>query len=342
MTDRSFRSLFFTLALAGLLLDQASKYLVFQWLHNEPPYDAVPGVFQIDAHHVPGPSQPLVNQCALFGFRRAHGGLANAIFAVISLAAAAAILFWATRRSTSRDWSLSNALGLILAGTLGNLYDRVVFNGVRDFLHLHYREFDWPVFNIADSCLVCGAILLLTQALFSRVPADQPAPDGRGKINHKTTEMFNRELLRARPYRARRSSRLNLRALDAASAGRGPVPLAVLRIFAGRSNPYRSSQRSSYARGWACRSHWDCSSPACRTCRCSRRRRFCTSNRCWRETIRCAPFCRAGDRGRAGSSPCLLRAMGAAFSGTAAARRSIRPARSCWRPGAPRSVRATL
>ena len=60
------------------------------------------------------------------------------------------------------------ALGLILGGTLGNLYDRVVFNGVRDFLHWNYL-FDWPVFNLADSCLVCGACLLLLQA-FGKQP----------------------------------------------------------------------------------------------------------------------------------------------------------------------------
>ncbi|HMF14826.1 MAG TPA: signal peptidase II, partial [Gemmataceae bacterium] len=106
------------------------------------------------------------------------GELANGLFAAISVVAAAAIVFWATRPSAARDWSLSAALGLILAGTLGNLYDRVVFRGVRDFLHLHYyRDFDWPVFNVADSCLVVGAVLLLTQALFSRTPADKPALD---------------------------------------------------------------------------------------------------------------------------------------------------------------------
>ena len=60
------------------------------------------------------------------------------------------------------------ALGLILGGTLGNFYDRVVFNGVRDFLHWNYL-FDWPVFNLADSCLVCGACLLLLQA-FGKQP----------------------------------------------------------------------------------------------------------------------------------------------------------------------------
>ena len=63
----------------------------------------------------------------------------------------------------ARDLWVCMALGLILAGTLGNLYDRVVFNGVRDFLHWNYL-FDWPVFNVADSCLVCGAGLLLLQA----------------------------------------------------------------------------------------------------------------------------------------------------------------------------------
>ena len=56
---------------------------------------------------------------------------------------------------------------LILGGTLGNLYDRVVFHGVRDFLHWSYA-FDWPVFNIADCCLVSGAFLLLFQAFFAK------------------------------------------------------------------------------------------------------------------------------------------------------------------------------
>jgi lipoprotein signal peptidase len=179
MTDRSFRGLFFALALAGLLLDQASKYLVFQWLRDQPPYVVIPGVFQLEARHVAAEdgTKPMVNQGALFGFLRDHGELANALFAIISVIAAVAIVYWATRPSTSRDWTLSAALGLILAGTLGNLYDRVVFSGVRDFLHLHYRDFDWPVFNVADSALVCGAILLLTQALFSRAPADKPALD---------------------------------------------------------------------------------------------------------------------------------------------------------------------
>jgi lipoprotein signal peptidase len=187
MTDRSFRGLFFALALAGLLLDQASKYLAFDRLRNASPYYIVEGVFHLEANYNPDKpgSPPMVNQGALFGFLRDHGEIANGLFAAVSIGAAAAIIFWATLRSTSRDWSLSAALGLILAGTLGNLYDRIVFAGVRDFLHFHYRSFDWPVFNVADVCLVCGAFLLLTQALFSRTPADRPVLEMRQPVEMK-------------------------------------------------------------------------------------------------------------------------------------------------------------
>jgi lipoprotein signal peptidase len=118
---------------------------------------------------------PHVNQGALFGFLNDRKELANAGFALISLAAAAAILWWGSRRQTARDPWLCAALGLILAGTLGNLYDRIVFQGVRDFLHWNYL-FDWPVFNIADCCLVIGAALLLLQAFRAQPAAEQATP----------------------------------------------------------------------------------------------------------------------------------------------------------------------
>src|SRR5262249_1069135 len=158
--------LFWTLALLGLLLDQGSKYGVFAWLYNGGPegkFSVVPGAFQLVAHYTDG-GRPYVNKGALFGLgqqeeTRPHrffpwlGGTrsdrtaavagrrpeldgaatANGFFAVISLVAAAAIVAWSFRTSTARDRILCGALGLILAGTVGNLYDRVVFEGVRDF-----------------------------------------------------------------------------------------------------------------------------------------------------------------------------------------------------------------
>jgi lipoprotein signal peptidase len=174
MTERTYIPLLWALALFGTALDQGTKYGVFKWLYNGQAgpryYEVVPGVFQLlsqytDSADDQGPV-PKVNQGALFGFGSKHGNWANAIFAGISICAAAAIVVWSRRQSTAKDLALCAALGLILAGTLGNLYDRIVFHGVRDFFHFYW--FEWPVFNVADCCLVCGAFLLLAQAFWSR------------------------------------------------------------------------------------------------------------------------------------------------------------------------------
>jgi lipoprotein signal peptidase len=117
---------------------------------------------------------PRVNHGALWGIGGGQKGAANGFFAGVSALAAVSILVWGLRRGPASERWLSAALGLILGGTIGNLYDRLVFGGVRDFLHFTYVEF--PVFNIADSCLVVGACLLLLQALFVPPPtAEQPA-----------------------------------------------------------------------------------------------------------------------------------------------------------------------
>jgi lipoprotein signal peptidase len=203
MPDRSYRVLLWSLALVGLLADQASKYGVFAWLHGvethtyalfqteparqtfaivqpdpDPMMRAQQRGFFLRVDFEPGTDAagrpiPHVNHGALFGFLRDYKSAANGTFAVISLLAAAAIILWSCQQVTARDRWLCMALGLILGGTLGNFYDRLVFNGVRDFLHWNYL-FDWPVFNIADCCLVIGAGLLLLQAFF--VPQTETAP----------------------------------------------------------------------------------------------------------------------------------------------------------------------
>jgi signal peptidase II len=190
MSERSYRILLWTLALTGLFLDQASKYAVFSWLKSDSGlstkvllefsknnHGEVQG-FQLSTRYEPGPdgrSVPHVNKGALFGWLSNHQDLANSGFAVISLLAAVAIAYWSSQKTTVHDPWLCAALGLILAGTLGNLYDRVVFSGVRDFLHWNYL-FDWPVFNFADCCLVSGAFLLLIQAFGTQPKPADPEP----------------------------------------------------------------------------------------------------------------------------------------------------------------------
>ncbi|MFO0879647.1 MAG: signal peptidase II [Gemmataceae bacterium] len=217
MPDRSYRLLLWSLALFGLLADQGSKYGVFSWLHGvethtyaifqtapvqryfavvPPETDPLlrmqqPQGFFLEAAFEPeldanGQPIPHVNHGALFGFLRNYKFAANSAFAVISLLAAAAIVLWSYQKATASDRWLCIALGLILGGTLGNFYDRLMFNGVRDFLHWNYL-FDWPVFNLADCWLVVGACLLLLQAFLVPQPVAPPAPATTTENNFGST-----------------------------------------------------------------------------------------------------------------------------------------------------------
>jgi signal peptidase II len=195
----SYRWLFWLLAFTGLALDQGSKYGIFSHLYNhgfggeitvidnyftiETVYDfrrwEDDGSFLYRLRTISGTQVPRVNEGALFGIGRGH----NWIFAVVSIAAAGLIIVFSNRAAIRRDLFLSVALGLILAGTLGNFYDRMVFFGVRDFIHWFVADveggkkilrFDWPVFNIADCCLVVGAGTLLIHAFFFPEAATSP------------------------------------------------------------------------------------------------------------------------------------------------------------------------
>ncbi|MFM8270959.1 MAG: signal peptidase II [Gemmata sp.] len=198
MTNCTYRWLLVTLAVIGLSADQTSKYAVFKWLYRDGSlagglgndHDVVPGWFKLIAQFDPesptcdcgfsglqtwsAPVMPRVNHGALFGLGGSRKGIANGFFAVVSVLAAAAIIVWGTRAQTARERGLMAALGLILGGTIGNLYDRLVFGGVRDFLYFY--KIEWPVFNVADCCLVVGAAMLLVQAIF--VPPAPEAPAG--------------------------------------------------------------------------------------------------------------------------------------------------------------------
>ena len=88
--------------------------------------------------------------------------------------AALGISIWAVFRGKRADGWMCAALGLILGGTVGNCFDRIVFEGVRDFLYFY--KINWPVFNVADCCLVCGAIILLGHAFLVKTPKAEEKP----------------------------------------------------------------------------------------------------------------------------------------------------------------------
>lgn len=116
-----------------------------------------------------------VNRGALFGMAPGYWWL----FATLSVLAAGGILTWLFVYGAARDRWLTIALACVTAGILGNLYDRLGFwdstglpqdfaHGVRDWILFRYKHYTWPNFNIADSLLVTGAIMLVAHALLWR------------------------------------------------------------------------------------------------------------------------------------------------------------------------------
>jgi len=100
------------------------------------------------------------NYGAAFSFLSDAGGWQRWFFAALSALVSAVIIVWISRLPKTR-WIESLALALILGGALGNLYDRLVLGYVVDFLDFHWSGSHFPAFNVADSGITMGAILLI-------------------------------------------------------------------------------------------------------------------------------------------------------------------------------------
>jgi signal peptidase II len=150
------RMLLIVLAIALLAFDQYSKWLAIKHLTYNLP---VP-VLQ------PWLSWTLVhNYGAAFSFLSVSGGGQHWFFVSIAVAAGIGLPIWIARLSQS-ERLLSVALSCIWAGAVGNLIDRLRFRYVVDFIHVHWRDvWDYPVFNIADSAITVGAVLLIWHEL---------------------------------------------------------------------------------------------------------------------------------------------------------------------------------
>ena len=98
---------------------------------------------------------------------------------LIALGLAGALLFgWWLR--TTRALLPALALGLVIGGALSNVIDRLVYGAVLDFLDVHAAGYHWPAFNLADSAISVGIVLLLAESLFPRRAVPSRAGDGRG------------------------------------------------------------------------------------------------------------------------------------------------------------------
>ncbi|MCE5258207.1 MAG: signal peptidase II [Chloroflexi bacterium] len=91
-------------------------------------------------------------------------------FIIVAVVVVVLIVIY-SRRLANNHWLLRLALGLQLGGAIGNLIDRIVYGYVTDFINFRW----WPVWNVADACLVVGTILFLIYMLFLDKPAAEPA-----------------------------------------------------------------------------------------------------------------------------------------------------------------------
>ena len=148
------RPILFLISALVIVLDRLSKIWIVH--HIRPGYSipVIPGVFRLS--HV-------LNTGAAFSMM--ENWRADYVrIGLVAFSAVAAILVFALLLRVGRTLSLTSvALALILGGALGNLYDRVVLHHVVDFLAVKIYHYNWPDFNIADSCIVIGACLLLLE-----------------------------------------------------------------------------------------------------------------------------------------------------------------------------------
>ncbi len=103
------------------------------------------------------------NTGAAFSFLAGAGGWQRWFFMAVSVVVSVAIVFML--RKHERERFLSFALALVLGGALGNLYDRVMLGEVVDFVQLHAAGYYWPAFNVADSAISVGVVLLVWDSL---------------------------------------------------------------------------------------------------------------------------------------------------------------------------------
>lgn len=151
MTARVGKLTWLWLSMLVILLDQATKHYFEANFSLYQTVDVIPDYFAWTLAY---------NTGAAFSFLADHSGWQRWLFAAIALGVSVVLIVWMKRLKPEETW-LAIALALVLGGALGNLYDRVVLGHVVDFILVHWQHrWRFPAFNIADSAITIGAVML--------------------------------------------------------------------------------------------------------------------------------------------------------------------------------------
>ncbi|MGE6227419.1 signal peptidase II [Paenibacillus chitinolyticus] len=153
---------YYLLALIVFLIDQGTKWLVVK---NIPLHDSIPVIgefFQLTSHR---------NRGAAFGILQDQ----RWFFILATLIIVGGVVLYLNRTRKAGQKLMSLALALLLGGAVGNFLDRLLFGEVVDFLQLHFQfsffgkavDYIYPIFNIADSAIVIGVILIFIDSIIS-------------------------------------------------------------------------------------------------------------------------------------------------------------------------------
>ena len=146
------------LSLLVLVIDQASKFYFEGKLEMYQQIVIIPDYFSWTLAY---------NTGAAFSFLADSSGWQRWLFALIAVVVSAVLVVWLKRLGRNETW-LAVALALVLGGALGNLYDRIAYGHVVDFLDFHAAGWHFPAFNVADSGITVGAGILILESFLQR------------------------------------------------------------------------------------------------------------------------------------------------------------------------------
>ncbi len=143
------------LSAIAIILDFVTKQMAEHFLQFAQPVYVLP-VFDLTL---------LYNKGAAFSFLASEGGWQRWFFTAIAIVFSCVLTVWLMKLKDNEKW-LAAALALVIGGALGNLYDRLAYGHVVDFIHMHWGRHYFPAFNIADSAISVGAVMLLIDSMF--------------------------------------------------------------------------------------------------------------------------------------------------------------------------------
>ncbi|EJN40031.1 signal peptidase II [Pseudomonas sp. NPDC089395] len=155
------------LSLVVLVLDQATKLYFNNALSMYQQIVVIPDYFSWTLAY---------NTGAAFSFLADSSGWQRWLFALIAVVVSGVLVVWLKRLGRNETW-LAVALALVLGGALGNLYDRIVLGHVVDFILVHWKNIHhFPAFNLADSAITVGAVMLALD-MFKSKKSEDPVHD---------------------------------------------------------------------------------------------------------------------------------------------------------------------